>query len=78
MPYYAVANGDVFKCILADDPVRAAFYSVAQYVRDNDGECRVGPFFLVAEHNAPDDENITVPSAVIEELILSEGDSDSI
>ena len=78
MPYYAGASGDVFRCVLADDHIRAALYAVAAHLNDADEECRIGPFFVVAEHNVPSGKHMVIPSSVVEEMILAGGENDSV
>jgi hypothetical protein len=34
MPYYAVMSGDLFRCVLADDPRTACVHAIQQHLAD--------------------------------------------
>lgn len=50
MPYFAVRSGNVFRCVLADDPTSACVIAVTQHINDEESTpCNPGTVFQVAE-----------------------------
>jgi hypothetical protein len=50
MPYFAVRSGNVFRCVLADDPTSACVIAVTQHINDEEPTpCNPVAAFQVAE-----------------------------
>jgi hypothetical protein len=66
MPYFAVQSGNVFRCVLADDPTSACVTAVTQHCKDEDAEnCAPGIIFQVAEFGHSVGDNVYILSKFI-------------
>lgn len=73
MPYYAVKSGNIFRCVLADEPVIACVNAVQAHLRDYEANQvgfappMIGPAFIVAGCSDPVGKHAVIPWTAVEQ-----------
>jgi hypothetical protein len=69
MPYYAVSSGNIFRCVLADDPTTAAVSAFTLHITDEfSDDCHPGQVVEVAEFGQSEAENTIVATIRVLEI----------